>query len=195
MRNATITRKTLETQVRIEIDLDGQGQSEIATGIGFLDHMLTQIALHGLLDLSIHAQGDLEIDPHHTMEDVALVLGEAVDQALGERKGIFRMGSAVVPMDEALCEVILDFSGRPYCVFNGEWTGAYIGDIPVTLIEHFFYTLSMGMKAAVHLTLRYGRDDHHKAEALFKALGRALRTASRLDPGREGQVPSTKDVL
>jgi len=157
--------------------------------------MLTQIAVHGLLDLLVKAKGDLNVDSHHTVEDTALALGEAIDLALGERKGISRMAATTVPMDEALAEVILDFSGRPYCVFNGLWTGTRIGEMPLTLIEHFFYTLSMRMRATLHLNLRYGRDDHHKAEALFKALGRALNTASRIESSRIEAIPSSKGVL
>lgn len=195
MRNFTFKRKTNETDIQVQINLDGQGKSDISTGIGFFDHMLEQIAVHGLFDLTIHAQGDLQIDPHHTVEDIAIALGEAINKALGERKGIARMGTAVVPMDDALGEVNLDFSGRPYCVFIGEWSGTRIGEIPVSLIEHFFYSLSMRMMANLHLNLRYGRDDHHKAEALFKALGRALCMASRTDNRRMGEIPSSKGVL
>jgi len=195
MRKSTFARKTGETDIQVEINLDGQGKTEISTGIGFMDHMLEQIAVHGLFDLRLMAKGDLDIDPHHTVEDIALALGEAINQALGDRRGIIRMGTAVVPMDEALGEVNLDFSGRPYCVFMGEWTGTRIGDIPVTLIEHFFYSLSMRMRATLHLNLRYGRDDHHKAEALFKALGRSLSAASRIDPRRIDEIPSSKGVL
>ena len=195
MRKSTFRRTTNETDIQVDYNLDGHGQAEISTGIGFLDHMLEQIAVHGLFDLKIKADGDLNIDAHHTVEDVGLALGEAINQALGDRKGITRMGFASVPMDEALGEVTLDFSGRPYCVFIGEWTGTKIGQVPVTLIEHFFYSLSMNMRATLHLNLRYGRDDHHKAEALFKALGRSLSAASRIDPRRADGVPSSKGVL
>jgi imidazoleglycerol-phosphate dehydratase len=195
MRRSSYKRRTKETNIQVTINLDGQSKADISTGIGFLDHMLEQIAVHGLMDLNLQAQGDLTVDTHHTVEDVGLALGEAINQALGDRKGILRMGAAIVPMDEALAEVVLDFSGRPYCVFNGEWTGEKVGEIPVTLIEHFFYSLSMRMMANLHLNLRYGRDDHHKTEALFKALGRALSIASRIDPRRSGEVPSSKGVL
>ena len=195
MRKAKFQRTTRETEIQVEINLDGQGQAEIATGLGFLDHMLEQIAVHGLIDITLKASGDLNIDPHHTVEDAGLALGEAINQALGDRKGIARTASASVPMDEALGEAILDFSGRPYCVFKGEWIGTRVGELPVTLIEHFFYSLSMTMKATLHLNVRYGRDDHHKAEALFKALGRVLCAASRLDPRRLDSIPSSKGVL
>ncbi len=195
MRRSTFNRKTKETNIQVEINLDGQGKADISTGIGFLDHMLEQIAVHGLFDIELEAQGDLNIDPHHTVEDIGLALGEAINQALGDRKGIVRMGSVIVPMDEALAEAVIDFSGRPYFVFNGAWTGVMIGEIPVTLIEHFFHSLSMRMQATLHLSLRYGRDDHHKAEALFKALGRALSAASRFDMRRRDDIPSSKGVI
>jgi len=195
MRQGSFNRTTRETDLQVEVNLDGQGQAEISTGIGFFDHMLEQIAVHGLLDLTIMAEGDLNIDSHHLVEDTGLALGEAINQSLGDRKGINRMGAASVPMDEALGEVIVDFSGRPYCVFKGEWTGTQVGSLPVTLIEHFFCSLSMRMRATLHINIRYGRDDHHKAEALFKALGRALCTASRKDPRRVDKIPSSKGVL
>ncbi len=195
MRSAIIERQTNETNIRIELELDGSGKYEINTGIGFYDHMLTQLAVHGLFDLKISAQGDLEVDPHHTVEDTALALGQAFDQALGERRGLARMGTAVVPMDEALCEVVVDLSGRPYSVFTGEWTGTQINTLPVTLIEHAFYSLSVGLRANLHALIRYGRDDHHKAEAMFKALGRALCQATREDPRRASAIPSSKGVL
>lgn len=195
MRNAIIEKETNETKVRVELELDGSGIHKIQTGVGFFDHMLTQLAVHGLFDLKITAKGDLEVDPHHTVEDTALVLGQAFDQALGERRGLVRMGQGVVPMDEALGEVVIDLSGRPYCVFTGEWTGEMINDLPVTLIEHVFYSLSVGMRANLHALIRYGRDDHHKAEALFKALGRALCQAVREDPRRPSAIPSSKGTL
>lgn len=195
MRKSTLTRKTKETDIYIEINLDGQGQANVSSGLGFLDHMLEQIALHSLCDLEIKATGDLVVDPHHTVEDIGLALGEVINQALGDRKGINRMGNASVPMDEALGEAFLDFSGRPYCVFKGEWTGAIIGQLPVTLIEHFFHSLSIKMKATLHLNLRYGRDDHHKAETLFKAFGRSLYEATRIDLRRADVIPSTKGVI
>ena len=167
----------------------------IDTGIGFLDHMLSHIAAHGLFDLAVKATGDLEIDAHHTVEDVALVLGKAFDQALGERQGIVRMGSAYVPMDESLGFVAVDLSGRPYAVIDIAWTATAIDIVPVTLLEHFFESFAVTARANVHVRLLYGRDDHHKAEALFKALGRALDSATRIDPRRGQAIPSTKGVL
>ena len=195
MRSAIIERETNETKIRVELELDGVGKHEIQTGVGFFDHMLTQLAVHGLFDLKIDAQGDLEVDSHHLVEDTALALGQAFNQALGERRGLVRMGGAVVPMDEALAEVVVDLSGRPYCVFTGEWTSDAINSLPVTLIEHTIYSLSVGMRANIHALIRYGRDDHHKAEALFKALGRALCQATREDPRRTSAIPSSKGIL
>jgi imidazoleglycerol-phosphate dehydratase len=195
MRTATTHRKTEETDIQITIDLGGTGQYEIETGIGLLDHMLSHIAVHGLFDLTVRASGDLHVDPHHTVEDVALVLGQALDQALGDRAGLARIGSAYVPMDETLAFVAVDLSGRPYCVAEMDWTGPTVGGIPVTLIPHFFESFSVTARANVHARVLYGRDDHHKAEALFKALGRALDAATGLDPRRSGAIPSTKGTL
>ena len=195
MRTADIHRQTRETDVRVTLDLDGTGQHEIATGLGFLDHMLAQVAAHGLFDLRVQASGDLQVDPHHSVEDVALVLGQAFDQALGERAGIVRMATATVPMDEALASVSVDLSGRPYAVTEMSWSGPSVGGLPATLIAHVFESFAVAARANVHARVLYGRDDHHKAEALFKALGRALDAATRLDPRRAGAVPSTKGVL
>jgi imidazoleglycerol-phosphate dehydratase len=195
MRTATIHRQTGETDIRVTLDLDGAGSSDCETGIGFLDHMLDQVALHGLFDLSVVAQGDLHVGPHHTVEDVALAFGEAIDRALGDRAGIVRIGSATVPMDEALATVVVDLSGRPYSVTDMDWTGSRAGGLPVTLVPHVFDSLAVAARANVHARVHYGRDDHHKAEALFKALGRALGAATRLDPRRGAAVPSTKGTL
>lgn len=195
MRQTVVERETSETNVKVHLNLDGKGIYKIQTGIGFLDHMLTQLAVHGLFDLQIDTTGDTQIDNHHTVEDVALTLGQAFDQALKDKRGLVRMGQAVVPMDEALCEVVVDLSGRPYAVFNGGWNAASVGNLPVSLIEHFFYSLSMAMKANLHAHIRYGRDDHHKAEGLFKALGRALNAATRIEVRRSDDIPSSKGVL
>lgn len=195
MRRATIQRQTRETTVSLMLDLDGNGTHTIATGLGFLDHMLAHIAVHGLFDLTVQAEGDLNVDPHHTVEDVALVLGTAFDQALGDRAGIARIGSASVPMDEALASVAVDLSGRPYAVVEVVWTGSMVGGIPVTLIPHFIESFAATARANVHARVLYGRDDHHKAEAVFKALGRALDAATRIDPRRAGVIPSTKGTL
>lgn len=195
MRTAKIHRQTQETDIRITLALDGTGQYQGETGLGFLDHMLAHLAVHGLFDLTVQARGDLHVDAHHTVEDVALALGQAFDQALGDRAGIVRIGMAAVPMDEALAIVVVDLSGRPYTVTEMPWSGPTVGGLPVTLIPHTFESFSVGARANVHARVLYGRDDHHKAEALFKALGRALDAATRLDPRRGGAVPSTKGVL
>jgi imidazoleglycerol-phosphate dehydratase len=195
MRTATIHRQTKETDIQVTLDLDGTGQYEVETGIGFLDHMLAHVAAHGLFDLTVRASGDLHVDPHHTIEDVALALGQAFDQALGDRAGLTRMGSAYAPMDETLAFVAVDLSGRPYCVAEMDWAGPAVGGIPVTLIPHFFESFTVTARANVHARVLYGRDDHHKAEALFKALGRALDIATQLDPRRGETIPSTKGTL
>ena len=195
MRKAEVKRDTRETQIRVALDLDGSCEHNIETGIGFLDHMLTHVAAHGLFDLTVHAKGDLEVDPHHTVEDVALTLGRAFDKALSDRKGVVRMGAVYVPMDETLGFVAVDLSGRPYAVVDIDWTGLDVGGVPVTVWEHFFESFAVTARANVHVRVLYGRDDHHKAEALFKALGRALDAATRQDPRRGDAVPSTKGVL
>jgi imidazoleglycerol-phosphate dehydratase len=193
-REATLTRQTAETAVSLTLNLDGQGHAEVQTGVGFFDHMLTHVAHHGLLDLTIRAEGDLQVDPHHTVEDVAIVLGRAIDQALGERAGIARMGCACVPMDEALARVVIDLGGRPYAVVEAEFSAPGIGQMPTSLIAHVLESLAFHARMNLHAHVLYGRDDHHKAEALFKALGRALRQAVAPDPRREG-VASTKGTL
>lgn len=192
-RAATIERRTTETQIRISLNLDGRGQHQIGTGVGFLDHMLTAVAVHGLFDLTVKAEGDLHIDSHHTIEDVAIVLGKAFDQALGDRRGINRVGQATVPMDEALGFAALDFSGRPYTVFQATWATPAIGQFPTDLVEHFFETFAVHARLTLHARVD-GRNDHHKAEALFKALARALHTAVEIDP-RRVDVASTKGTL
>lgn len=194
-RRATINRQTGETQVEIRLDIDGSGRHQIDTGLPFLDHMLAQVAVHGLFDLYIQAKGDLQIDPHHTLEDVALTLGSTFQQALGDRAGMVRMASAECPMDESLAWVAVDFSGRPYIVFQADWHGPTLGMIPVSLFAHFFESFAINARCNLHTAVRYGRDDHHQAEALFKAFGRALCAATRIDPRRNGQVPSSKGIL
>ncbi len=194
-RRAQISRGTRETRVRVEWNLDGRGRFQGETGIGFLDHMLAQLAVHGLFDLTVEAQGDLHVDPHHTVEDVALTLGMALDRALGERKGIVRMGFAYVPMDEALARVVVDLSGRPYVVFRVQWHTPAVGGLPTSLIGHFFRSLATTGRMNLHAQVLYGEDDHHQAEALFKGLARALHQATRLDPRRLNTVPSSKGTL
>jgi len=195
MRLAEFSRKTAETDISIALNLDGAGKTEINTGLGFLDHLLANFALHGLFDLRLHAQGDLHVDPHHTVEDVALVLGSAFDQALGERRGIVRMGDAFTPMDETLAHVAVDLSGRPYAVVQVEWKTPAIAQIPTSLFTHFLESFAITARGNLHARVLYGRDDHHQAEALFKALARALEQATRLDPRRAGHIPSTKGSL
>jgi imidazoleglycerol-phosphate dehydratase len=195
MRTATITRTTNETEITVTVNLDGSGRHEIATGIGFLDHMLAQVALHGIVDITLQARGDLHIDVHHTLEDCALALGQALDAALGARTGINRMGAAWVPMDEALAQVVLDLSGRPYAVVHAEWHTPTIGAVPTSLLAHFLESLAVTLRANLHARVAYGRDDHHQAEALFKALGRALLQAVQLEPRRQGMLPSSKGKL
>ncbi|MCP4362089.1 MAG: imidazoleglycerol-phosphate dehydratase HisB [Chloroflexi bacterium] len=192
-RKATIHRQTSETDIQIELNLDGSGQHEISTGVGFLDHMLTAVAVHGLFDLKVTAKGDLHIDSHHTIEDTAIVLGKAFDQALGDRKGINRVGHAYVPMDEALGFVALDVSGRPYTIFHAAWATPAIGQFPTDLVQHFFETFAVHTRLTIHAKSD-GRNDHHKAEALFKALTRALRTAVDIDL-RRTNITSTKGTL
>ncbi len=193
-RSANIQRQTRETDITLSLDLDGTGGYEINTGVGFLDHMLTALAAHALFDLNVQATGDLHIDAHHTIEDVGIVLGQALNQALGDRSGISRMGHAYVPMDEALGFVALDFSGRPYTVFEAEWATSAIGQFPTDLVQHFFESVAVHGRLTLHARVN-GRNDHHKAEALFKALGRALRAAVAIDPRRSDAVPSTKGTL
>lgn len=194
MRVGKVERKTKETEIAITLKLDGEGRHEVSTGVGFLDHMLGALAVHGLFDLAVQATGDLHIDPHHTIEDVGIVLGQCLDKALGDRGGIMRMGHAYVPMDEALGFVAVDLSGRPYCVFQANWHSPAIGQFPTSLVGHFFESVAFQARMNLHARLEYGRDDHHGAEALFKALARALRAAVALDTGRTG-VPSTKGTL
>jgi len=195
MRTADISRQTNETQIQINLDLDGTGKHEISTGVGFLDHMLTHLAVHGLFDVNVQAKGDLHIDVHHTVEDVALALGQAFDQALSDRKGIVRMGDCFVPMDETLAHVAVDLSGRPYAVIQAEWQTPYVGNIPTTLFPHFFESFAVTARCNLHARVLYGRDDHHQAEALFKAFARALDAATQIDPRRAGNIPSTKGTL
>ena len=194
-RTASLTRKTKETSIELQLSLDGNGSHDISTGIPFFDHMLTQIAVHGLFDLELQCKGDLQIDPHHTVEDVGLALGKAFDQALGDRKGLVRMASASVPMDESLAQVSLDFSGRPFTVLEATWNDVRVGDLPVTLIGHFLESFAVQARCNLSARVITGGDDHHKAEAIFKALARALDAATRIDPRRSSSVPSSKGVI
>jgi len=195
MRQAEIKRNTLETQVSVKLDLDGSGIGRFATGVPFLDHMLDQIARHGLIDLEVEAVGDLHIDAHHTVEDIGITLGQALARALGDKKGLRRYGHAYVPLDEALSRVVVDLSGRPGLVFDVEFTRAQIGAFDVDLVREFFQGLVNHALITLHIDNLRGDNAHHQAETLFKAFGRALRMASEADPRAAGSIPSTKGAL
>jgi imidazoleglycerol-phosphate dehydratase len=208
-RTAKIRRETGETQIEVQINLDGHGSADISTGIGFFDHMLSALARHARCDLTVRAIGDLQVDEHHTVEDVAITLGRALGEALGERAGIARMGHAIVPMDEALALVAVDLGGRGYCVFEADFDTPRVGSMATGLVGHFFQSLATEGRLNLHARLlaptpsglaptgsgRADADDHHRVEALFKALARALHQATRLDPTLGGAVPSTKRVV
>jgi len=195
MRQAQVTRNTLETQISVKVDLDGTGKATLKTGIGFFDHMLDQIARHGMLDLDISASGDLHIDAHHTVEDVGIALGQAVVKALGDKTGIRRYGHAYVPLDEALTRVVIDLSGRPGLEFGIDFSRALIGEFDVDLIHEFFQGFVNHALATLHIDNLKGRNAHHQAETAFKAFGRALRMAVEPDPRMQGILPSTKGAL
>jgi len=194
-RQATVNRTTNETNINLTLNLDGTGQAQIKTGVGFFDHMLDALARHARFDLAVKAEGDLHIDEHHTVEDVGITLGRALREALGERRGITRMGDATVPMDEALAQVAVDIGGRGYFVFSGHFDTDRIGQMGTSLIPHFFESLAHEAKLNLHARLLAGNDDHHRAEALFKALARALNQAVKIDPQLAGQIPSTKGSI
>jgi len=194
-RRASVTRETKETKVRLELDIDGEGRYEVQTGIGMMDHMLEQLARHGSFDLSVEAAGDIERDPHHLVEDLGLSLGRAFDQALGERRGITRFGQAVVPMDESLVLVAVDLGGRPYAAIDLQFERELLGQLPAENIRHFLEALAQEGRLNLHVRELAGGNDHHRIEAAFKALARALSTAARIDDRLAGEVPSTKDML
>ena len=194
-RTATVERNTLETQISLAINLDGTGAANFATGVPFLEHMMDQIARHGLVDLEISAKGDLHIDAHHTVEDIGITLGQAVTQALGDKRGIYRYGHAYVPLDEALSRVVIDFSGRPGIEYNVAFPRARIGDFDVDLIHEFFQGFANHANATLHLDMLRGNTAHHIAETLFKAFGRAMRMAIELDQRMAAHIPSTKGSL
>ena len=193
-RSAIVKRKTKETSVLVRLNLDGEGRSKIKTGIEFLDHMLEQLAFHGLLDLEIECEGDLHIDSHHSIEDIGIAIGQAFKEALGEKTGIRRYGHAYIPMDESLLRAVLDFSGRPEFVFNGQFGRYNLGNQDAQMIPHFFKSLAFNCGLTLHLSILDGSNDHHKCEGLFKAFARALSDAIALDPRRMG-VSSTKGTL
>jgi imidazoleglycerol-phosphate dehydratase len=194
-RKATVTRNTLETQITVSVNLDGSGEVDFDTGVPFLDHMMDQIARHGMMDLSVQANGDLHIDAHHTVEDIGITLGQAFAQAVGDKKGIVRYGHAYVPLDEALSRVVVDFSGRPGLIFNVPFTRASVGGFDVDLFHEFFQGFINHALVTLHVDNLRGENTHHQAETVFKAFGRALRMAISADPRMAGVTPSTKGVL
>ena len=194
-RTASLTRATAETDIALSLDLDGSGQAEIDTGIGFLDHMLTALTRHALFDLTVRAQGDLQIDCHHTTEDVGIVLGRAFATAIGDKRGIVRFGQALLPMDEALAEAAIDISGRGFLVWDVRFERERIGELDTELFEEFFRAFATNAGITLHVTRRAGHNAHHVAESCFKAVARALRMAAAVDPRAPGAVPSTKGSL
>ncbi|HZF23727.1 MAG TPA: imidazoleglycerol-phosphate dehydratase HisB [Burkholderiales bacterium] len=195
MRQAQVTRNTLETQISVKLNLDGSGKSKLATGIGFFDHMLDQVARHGMIDLEIEAKGDLHIDAHHTVEDVGITLGQAFAKAIGDKKGVRRYGHAYVPLDEALSRVVVDLSGRPGLEYAVDYARGLVGEFDIDLVHEFFQGFANHALVTLHIDNFKGRNAHHQAETIFKAFGRALRMASELDPRAAGALPSTKGSL
>jgi imidazoleglycerol-phosphate dehydratase len=195
MRNASLTRKTAETAITVSVALDGTGAAEIATGVGFLDHMLDQLARHSLIDIALRAEGDRHVDDHHTVEDAGIALGRAIAEALGDRRGIRRYGASLLPMDDALVRAALDLSGRPFLVWKVGFPAAKIGSFDTELVREFFTALAMNGGITLHVEALEGVNAHHLAEAAFKAVARALREAAETDPRRAGAVPSTKGTL
>ena len=195
MRQATIERKTTETEVSVTLNLDGNGVYDVSTGIGFLDHMLEQLARHSLIDLTVKAKGDLHIDFHHTTEDSGIVIGQAVAEALGDRAGIRRYGNALIPMDETLTQVAIDLSNRPYLIWRVAFTRPKLGDMDTELFQEWFKAFAQGAGATLHVDNLYGENNHHIVESCFKGLARSLRVAAEIDPRKCDAVPSTKGVL
>jgi imidazoleglycerol-phosphate dehydratase len=195
MRQAEIKRKTNETQITVSLGLDGSGTADVATGIGFLDHMLVLLAKHGRLNLVVQAQGDLDTDDHHTAEDVGIVLGQAIASALGDKRGICRYGQAMIPMDEALATAVVDLSGRPWLVFEADFSSDRVGAFSTQMTEEFFRALAFNAGMTLHLTCPYGRNDHHKIEAMFKAFARSFSAAAAIDVRSADEIPSSKGVL
>ena len=193
-RTAEISRQTKETKIRMVLNLDVSGKTTAETGVGFFDHMLDLLGRHSLIDLNVKAEGDLHVDPHHTVEDVGIVIGQGLEKALGDKRGIFRYGWAIVPMDETLAQVAIDLSGRPAFVYHVKFAGETIGGFPVELVEEFFKSVAINAKANLHISVPYGTNNHHLAEAIFKATAKALRQAVSHDP-RNQDVPSTKGSL
>ena len=195
MRTAQVKRNTKETQIEVEVNLDGKGVYEVSTGIGFLDHMMEQLSRHSLMDLKVKAKGDLHIDYHHTTEDVGIAIGEAVSKALGERKGIVRYGSALIPMDETLSRVALDLSGRPYFIWKVNFTKPKLGDMDTELFREWFQAFAFNSGMTLHVENLYGENNHHIVESCYKGLARSLRDAISIDPRKSDEIPSTKGTL
>ena len=195
MRKAAVKRKTKETDISVSVDLDGSGKAEMASGVGFFDHMLDQLARHSLIDISVAAKGDLHIDQHHTVEDVGIALGQALREALGDRAGIARYADVHLPMDEALTRCAIDVSGRPFLVWKVEFSRAKVGEFDTELVGEFFQAFAQNAGITLHVEMLYGRNNHHIAETCFKAVARALRAAVAVDPRQKGRVPSTKGSL
>ena len=195
MRTGQITRDTAETKIAVTVDLDGSGSYDIATGIGFLDHMVEQFSRHSLIDVKLHVDGDLHIDQHHTVEDSAIALGQAISKALGEKRGIVRYGSAYSPMDETLARVALDISGRPYLVWKAGFSQPRLGEMDTELFEHWFHSIAQAAGLTLHVELLYGQNNHHVIEAIYKGFARAMRAAVEIDPRKGDAIPSTKGIL
>ncbi|MAF29919.1 MAG: imidazoleglycerol-phosphate dehydratase [Croceicoccus sp.] len=194
-RTGTVRRKTHETDIDVAVDLDGAGVYDISTGIGFLDHMIEQFSRHSLIDVKLHVDGDLHVDQHHTVEDSAIALGEAIAQALGEKRGITRYGHAYSPMDETLARVALDISGRPYLVWKAGFSQPRLGEMDTELFEHWFHSVAQAAGITLHIELLYGQNNHHIVEAIYKGFARAMRSAVEIDPRKGDAVPSTKGML
>ncbi|AOR78283.1 imidazoleglycerol-phosphate dehydratase HisB [Novosphingobium resinovorum] len=195
MRTASIIRKTHETDIAVEVNLDGTGAYDVSTGIGFLDHMIEQFSRHSLIDIKCHIKGDLHVDQHHTTEDSAIAIGQAITQALGDKAGIGRYGDVNSPMDEALSRVSLDISGRPYLVWKAAFTQDKLGEFDTEMVEHWFHSIAQAVGITLHIELLYGSNNHHICEGIFKGFARAMRSAVELDPRKGGAIPSTKGIL
>jgi imidazoleglycerol-phosphate dehydratase len=195
MRTASIIRKTHETDIEVEVNLDGTGAYQVSTGIGFLDHMIEQFSRHSLIDITCRIKGDLHVDQHHTTEDSAIAIGQAITQAMGDKAGIGRYGDVNSPMDEALCRVSLDISGRPYLVWKAAFTQEKLGEFDTEMVEHWFHSIAQAVGITLHIELLYGTNNHHICEGIFKGFARAMRQAVELDPRKGGAIPSTKGIL
>jgi imidazoleglycerol-phosphate dehydratase len=195
MRTASIIRKTHETDIEVEVNLDGTGAYQVSTGIGFLDHMIEQFSRHSLIDITCRIKGDLHVDQHHTTEDSAIAIGQAITKALGDKAGIGRYGDVNSPMDEALSRVSLDISGRPYLIWKAAFTQEKLGEFDTEMVEHWFHSISQAVGITLHIELLYGTNNHHICEGIFKGFARAMRSAVELDPRKGGAIPSTKGIL